>query len=152
MLRKLAVRMFATIFALTCLFALAWYVGGKDIVENFVQNHTQPWAVFQVPENPTPLVGLDATIAGNTVTVCNRSNADWNRVLVQVDQGYLAALDRLRTGECRRIPVRDFVTESWKRMPPPRDFQVTRVAVLANVLQRGYAKKSLLDQGPASSQ
>jgi hypothetical protein len=108
MFRKPRVRLLAVILGLACLLALTWYVGGKGIVETFVQNHTQPWAVFHVPDNPTPLAGLDAKIAANTITLCNRSNDHWNNVLVQIDQGYLAALDHLRSGEFKQMPVHDF--------------------------------------------
>jgi hypothetical protein len=64
---------------------------------------------------------------------------------VQIDDGYLAAVDRLQVGDCRQLNLfKDFTPESWKRMPPPRDLYVTRVSVLANVDEKRYAQKSLL--------
>ena len=77
--------------------------------------------------------------------------ANGTAFLFKIDQGYLAALDHLQAGEFKQLPVRDFATESWKRIAPPTDLQVTRVAVLATVAQKGYAQKSLLDQSALSS-
>lgn len=122
-----------------------WDVGGKRILNNFVNARSQPWAVFHVPASPTILTGLEANVVNDSVTICNRSDNDWNNVLVQIDQGYLARLERLRAEECNQISVHDFATESWKRMPPPRDLQVTRVAVLTQVPQNGYAQLSQLE-------
>ncbi len=127
----------------------AWFLGGKSIVEKAVHNYTQPWAVFQVPETAVPLTGLDATLTGNVVTICNRSNDEWSKVLVQIDEGYLAGLDHLQIGSCKELKVfEDFTTESWKRMPPPRDLHVTRVAVITTVNEKHYVRKSLLQQDP----
>jgi hypothetical protein len=150
-LKKLVIRSLAGVLILTFLLVVSWHAGGKHVFEEYVSDQTRPWAVFQVPANPMPLTGLDAKLAANIVTVCNRSNGEWNSVLVQIDQGYLASLDRLQPGECKQLPVRDFTTESWKRMPPPSDLQVTRVAVLATIAQKGYAQKSLSDQSAQSS-
>ena len=113
------------------------------MVEPLVRERTKPWAVFRVPQNPTPRAGLETALATDAVVVCNKGADDWSDVLIQIDQGYLAALDRLRKGECKQIPVHDFTTESWKRMPPPRDLQVTRVAVLTSVVQKAYAVRSV---------
>lgn len=139
------VRLFGILVVVSAIFLASWFVFGRSAVEKFIQSRSKPWAVFQVPANPTPLTGLEAKLTANIITVCNRSDGEWNRVLVQIDQGYLAAFDHLRAGECKQLPVRDFATESWKRMPPPSDLQVTRVAVLATVAQKGYGQKSLLD-------
>jgi hypothetical protein len=115
-------------------------LGGKSVVEKFIRERTQPWAVFQVPEGAAPLTGLDATLANDVLTVCNRGNETWSKVLLQIDGGYLAAIDRLPVGDCRQLKVsEDFRTESWKRMTPPRDLYVTRVAVLADVDKTRYA-------------
>lgn len=141
----------ATAFVLPFLLIATWYAGGNRFAERIIQKHTQPWAVFQKPDNSVPLMGLDVKLGGGLVTVCNRGDAEWTRILVQIDQGYLAALDRLQSGECRKFQVREFTTESWKRMPPPSDLQVTRVAVLATIGQRAFAQKSLLDQSTPSS-
>ena len=101
--------------------------------------------MFRVPETAPPLTGLDAKLSGDVVTICNHGNDEWSKVLVQIDAGYLAAIDLLQVGDCKQLKVfEDFTTESWKRMPPPRDLYVTRVAVLANVDQKRYAQKSLL--------
>ena len=64
---------------------------------------------------------------------------------MQIDQGYLANLDR-RAGECRANRVRDFVTESWKRMPPPRDLYVSRGAITTRIPQAGYVEKFVKDE------
>jgi hypothetical protein len=138
-----ASRSFAIVLSVCGLLLLVLVLAGKSVVENFVRERTKPWAVFRVPQNPTPLAGLETAVARNGVVVCNRSDADWIDVLIQIDQGYLAALDRLRKGECKQIPVHNFTTESWKRMPPPRDLKVTRVAIVANFVQQGYAARSV---------
>lgn len=130
-----APRFLVITIGLACLLVAIGYEGGWRLLESFANAHSQPWAVFQIPANPTILTGLEAKLAADSVTVCNRSNSDWNSVLVQIDQGYLASLDRLRVAECKQISVHDFATESWKRMPPPRDLQVTRVPVLTQVSQ-----------------
>ncbi|HST10230.1 MAG TPA: hypothetical protein VLL05_07625 [Terriglobales bacterium] len=122
------------------LLLVAIFYGGRHYFENLVHDRTQPWAVFKVPTDPTLLVGVDAKLAMDAVTLCNRANSDWNDILIQIDQGYLARLNYLRGGECKSIPVHDFATESWKRMPPPRDLYVTRVAVLTQVPENGYAE------------
>jgi hypothetical protein len=135
----------AVVVAVLSVVLIAWFLGGKSIVEKAVHNRTQPWAVFQVPETAVPLTGLEATLTGNVVTICNRSNDAWSKVLVQIDEDYLAELDHLQIGSCKQLNVfEDFTTESWKRMPPPRDLHVTRVAVLANVDEKRYARKSLI--------
>ena len=132
------------VVAVVSLVFILWFLGGRSVVEKFVSERSQPWAVFQVPETATPLTGLDAKLSGNVVTICNHGNDKWSRVLVQIDEGYLAAIDRLRVGDCKELKVfEDFTTESWKRMPPPRDLYVTRVSVLANVDEKRYAQKSL---------
>jgi hypothetical protein len=124
------------------LLASAWTVG-RRYVDQLVKDRAQPWAVFRVPVNPTVLNGLDAKLAENVVTLCNRTASDWDGILVQIDQGYLASLDQLRGGECEAIRVQDFATESWKRMPPSRDLYVSRVAVVTQVPQNGYVEKLL---------
>ena len=139
----------AGVVAVLSVVLIAWFLGGKSIVEKAVHNRTQPWAVFQVPETAVPLTGLEATLTGNIVTICNRSNDEWSKVLVQIDEDYLAGLDHLQIGSCKQLKVfEDFTTESWKRMPPPRGLHVTRVAVLATVNEKRYARKSLLQQQP----
>ena len=139
----------AVVGAVLSVALIAWFVGGKSIVEKAVHNRAQPWAVFHVPESAVPLTGLEATLTGDVVTVCNHSNDEWSNVLVQIDEDYLASLDHLQVGSCKQLKVlEDFTTESWKRMPPPRDLHVTRVAVLATVNEKRYARKSLLQQGP----
>jgi hypothetical protein len=72
------------ILGLACLLVLPWYLG-KGIFENFVRCGMPPWAVVQVPENPTPLADLDAKVVDNMVALCHRSDGDWNKVLVQID-------------------------------------------------------------------
>lgn len=123
----------------------SWMVG-RHYVDQFVKDRAQPWAVFQIPVHPTVLDGLEVKLANDTVTFCNRTNSDWDDILAQIDQGYLARLDRLRAGECRAIRVQDFATESWKRMPPPRDLYVSRVAIITHIPQAGYAEKLLKDE------
>jgi hypothetical protein len=124
----------------------AWFVG-RRYVENFVRRRMQPWAVFHLPANPTVLSGLEAQLVDNTVTLCNRSNSDWDGILAQIDNGYLASLDRLRAGECKAVPVHAFATESWKRMPPPRDIYVSRVAIVTHLPRNGYVVKPLKSEG-----
>ena len=142
-------RVLAAVVAVSLVFLIAWVGGGKSIVQKEVHDLAQPWAVFQVPESAVLLTGLDATLTGNAVTVCNHSNDEWSKVLVQIDEDYLASLDHLQIGSCKQLKVfEDFTTESWKRMPPPRDLHVTRVAVLATVSEKRYGRKSLLQQGP----
>jgi hypothetical protein len=121
------------------------FLGGKRATENLVREHTQPWAVFRLPGNPVPLQGLDASLETGAITICNRSGENWSGILIQIDQGYLAALKQLKAGECKQIPIQEFATESWKRMPPPRDLHVTRVAILAEEPHNGYVEKSLID-------
>jgi hypothetical protein len=53
-------------------------------VEKFVKDRTQPWAVFQVPENAAPLTGLDAKLAGNVVTICNHGKTNGVRSLCKL--------------------------------------------------------------------
>jgi hypothetical protein len=127
------------------LLASSWMVG-RRYINQFVQDRAQPWAVFRVPVNPTVLNGLDVKLADDTVTLCNRNKGDWDDVLVQIDQGYLASLDRLRAGECKAVRVQDFATESWKRMPPPRDLYVCRVALITHVPENGYVEKLLRNE------
>ena len=141
-------RVLSAVVAVSLVFLIAWFGGGKSIVEKAVHDRAQPWAVFQVPESAVLLTGLDATLTGNVVTVCNHSNDEWSKVLVQIDEDYLASLNHLQIGSCKHLKVEDFTTESWKRMPPPRDLHVTRVAVLATVNEKRYGRKSLLQQSP----
>src|ERR1700674_2065581 len=84
LVQRIAARLLAVFLGLGCLLTLAWYMGGKRIAENFVRKKTQPWAVFQVPENPASLDGLDVMLAANNVTLCNRTEGNWNKVLVQI--------------------------------------------------------------------
>ena len=116
---------------------------GRRYVDQLVNDLAQPWAVFRVPVNPTVLNGLDVKLADDTVSLCNGTDSDWDDILVQIDQGYLASLERLHAGECKAIRVQDFATESWKRMPFPRDLYVSRVAIITRIPQAGYAEKLL---------
>lgn len=93
----------AVLVAVLSVVLIAWFLGGKSIVEKSIHKRTQPWVVFQVPETPVPLTGLEATQTGNLVTVCNRSNDDWSKVLVQIDEGYLAGLDQSRNRQLQAI-------------------------------------------------
>lgn len=138
-----ALRILVIVFFATCLLFILWLAGGRKMVENIVDELTQPWAVFQVPGNAIPIEGMHASLESGVITICNVSRDDWNHVLIRIDQGYLAALDHLKNGECKRIPVSNFATESWKRMPPPRDLIVSRVAVMATVPRVGYAENQL---------
>ena len=135
------------VIAVVSVVLIAWFLGGNTIVEKAIHNRTQPWAVFQVPETAVQLTGLEASLTGNVVSICNRSNDELSNVLVQIDKDYLAELDNLQIGSCKQLNVfEDFTTESWKRMPPPRDLHVTRVAVLATANGKRYVRKSLLQQ------
>ena len=144
LVQKLALRILAAIFVTTCLLFILWLAGGKKIVENIVHDRSQPWATFRVPDDAIPLEGLHARLEAGVVTICNSGWREWSHVLVQIDRGYLAALDHLKNGECKQIPIHDFATESWKRMPPPHDLTVTRVAVLAAVARNSYAEQQLV--------
>jgi len=145
------VRLLLVIVALVCSFFLVWVFGGKRLAASFIHENTQPWAVFRIPQTPVPLPGLEASLEADVVTICDKGTENWSDVLVQIDQGYLAALNQLKPGECKQIPVHDFATESWKRMPPPKDLQVTRVAVLATNPANGYSQKPLTDRKGLSS-
>lgn len=135
----------ATVGAIALL-TTSWFVG-RRYVENVVRERTQPWAVFHAPTNPMALGGLEAKLGDNAVTLCNRSNSDWGDILAQIDQGYLARLERLHAGECKVIPVHSFATESWKRLPPPRDLYVSRLAIVTYLPRNGYVVKSLKAEG-----
>jgi hypothetical protein len=128
-----APRFLVITIGLPSLLVAIWYVGGKRLLENLVKAYSQPWAGFQVPANPTILTGLEAKLSADSVTVCNRSRRDWNNVGIQVDQGYLASLDRVRDGECKQIFIHDFASDAWKRMP-----------------KSGFAKQPLLDTPKAN--
>jgi hypothetical protein len=135
----------AVVLGAFLLVAISWTVG-RRYVDQLVKDRTQPWAVFRVPVNPTVLNGFDVKLADDTVSLCNHTKSDWDDIFVQIDQGYLASLDRLPAGECRAIRVQDFATESWKRMPPPRDLYVSRVAITTHIPQAGYVEKLLKDE------
>jgi len=132
-------RMFSIIVAFYCLFFAWWFLGGKSVVERLGNRMTEPWADFEVPDNAVHLEGLQVTSAARILTVCNKGKEDWNNVLIQIDKGYVAALDKLRIGECKQIPIETFATASWKRLPAPPGLEVTKVEVLATVARKGYA-------------
>src|SRR6267378_4335856 len=75
--RARLVRVLSAAVAVLSVLVTAWFLGAKSIVEKAVHSRTQPWAVFQVPETAVPLIGLEATLTGNVVTICNRSNDEW---------------------------------------------------------------------------
>jgi len=88
--------LFAVVVAVASL--ALWFIGGRSVVEKFVRNRTQPWAVFRVPETTPPLHWLEAKLSGDVVTICNHGNDKWSKVLVQIDAGYLAAIGLLLWG------------------------------------------------------
>jgi hypothetical protein len=47
---------------------------------------------------------------------------------------------RIESGECKVFELNDFRTNSWKRMPPPRDLVVKKVEILADVERKVYGE------------
>jgi hypothetical protein len=47
----------AVVVAVASLALILWFISGRSVVEKFVRNRTQPWAVFRVPETTPPLTG-----------------------------------------------------------------------------------------------
>jgi hypothetical protein len=127
------------LLAFWCVFLVWWFLGGRAVVKRMVDKMAEPWADFHVPSNAVPLEGLQVSLSGRTLTLCNKSKEGWSKILVQIDEGYLAAQDKLRPGECKEIPIENFATASWKRMPPSSELKVTNVEVLATVVRTGYA-------------
>lgn len=140
--KKLVLHVMKPVVLVCLLFVLWWWgLGGKRTIQGVVEHYSQPWAVFRVPDNPQPLLGLEATATADGILLCNKGDADWSAVLVQIDDGYLAAVDTLRIGECRGIALREFATESWKRMPPSPATRITHISVLATIQKRAYVSK-----------
>lgn len=90
------------------------------------------WADFTVPPK-APALQANIKVQGQVITVCNAGETPWGHTLVQISDGYLAELKRLEAGKCKNLGVQDFKTNSWKRMPPPKDFYVGEVEILANI-------------------
>jgi hypothetical protein len=97
------------------------------------------WADFTVPTDAIPL-HADVKVRPGEVTVCNAGYVPWKHALVQITDGYLAEVKSLAPGECRDFKLDDFRTNSWKKMPPPRDLVIGNVEILTNVTIKGYAK------------
>jgi len=134
------VRIFAAVIVVLIVLGAAWLLGGRTLLESAVQKYSQPWANFDIPRESVPITGLQVTRMDDAITVCNRSSDEWKDVLLKTNEDYLSHLDKLRQGECRQIPVKNFTTASWKRMPPPREFRISSIEVLATVAKRGYGR------------
>ena len=137
------VRVIALVTIGLSLFFGWWFLGGKSVIQRYVEKMAEPWAEFQVPYNSVRLDGLQVTSGARILTICNKSQEDWRRILIQIDQGYVAALDKLGAGECKEVPIEKFAMTTWKRLPPPPALNVTKVEVLATVQRKGYASSSV---------
>lgn len=52
----------------------------------------------------------------------------------------LAEVENLAPEKCKELELRDFQTNSWKRMPAPRDLVIGNVEILTNISAKGYTK------------
>jgi hypothetical protein len=97
------------------------------------------WANFTVPADALPLQA-DIKVRAGGVTLCNLGSAPWRHALVRITDGYRAELRRLNPGKCEDFKLEDFKTNSWKRMPPPRDLVIGNVEIQTRVTAQGYTK------------
>jgi hypothetical protein len=102
------------------------------------------WADFTVPPN-APALRANIKLQGQMVIVCNSGDTPWGHTLIQISDGYLADLKRLEAGKCKNFGLQDFKTNSWKKMPPPKDLYIGKVEILSDVTQRAYAQWRVSD-------
>ena len=102
------------------------------------------WTDFTVPPKALALPA-NIRVQGQVIIVCNSGEAPWGHTLIRISGEYLAELKTLEAGKCKNLSVQDFKTNSWKRMPPPKDFYVGDVEILANIREKAYAKWRVSD-------
>jgi hypothetical protein len=96
-------------------------------------------ANFTVPADALHLQA-DIKVRAGGVTVCNLGSIPRQHALVRITDGYLAEVENLAPEKCKELELRDFQTNSWKRMPAPGDLVIGNVEILTNISAKGYTK------------
>jgi len=117
------------------------YAGGRSYLLRKASGWHE-WADFTVPSDALPL-RADIKVNLPKVIICNTGNGPWRHSLVRITEGYLAEVDELAEGKCRNLDLKDFRTNSWKRMLPPRDIVITEVEILTDITEKAYVKRSV---------
>src|SRR5207237_1901854 len=118
------IRVLIALLTVVLVAVIFWLGKGKALFDA----RTKPWASFQVPPNAVEL-NAEIRVADQTVTLCNRSQTDWSSVLVQMNSGFLAKVDRIPPAGCQELRVADFASPTWKRLPPPNDMRPHNIEV-----------------------
>ena len=110
------------------------------------------WVRFDIPSQPIPLAA-EVGIASDKISVCNRSSARWDDVVVRitnrvplgdmapVDTPLFAKVGNISSGACLDVPKAQFFSASWKKIPAPREINIVRVEILTSVNGPGYFAK-----------
>jgi hypothetical protein len=136
MLLNSRMRVLIAMLTVILLGVVFWFGKGEALFDAKIQ----PWASFYVPPSAVPL-NVQITVLDQTVTLCNQTQEDWSDILVQMNGGFLAKVDRLSPAACQHLRVADFASPSWKRLPPPNNMRPHSVEVIAGTNRRGYARR-----------
>lgn len=128
------------------LLAIAWHSGGRKLAERALVSLTKDWVSFEVPANATQLDSLALSRPPGGVTVCNQSSDLLSDLLLRVNGIYVAKLDRLTSHECRTLPLQEFASFTWKKIPATAETRVLKIEAIATVSgRRGYLQKQFAD-------
>jgi len=116
-------------------------LGGRSYLQHKLSGWHE-WANFNVPHDPVPLHSR-VNSANGKVTICNEDSSAWMHPLIRITDDYLATVRRIDSGECKVFALDDFRTNSWKRMPPPRDLTIKKVEILADIDRKGYSENPI---------
>lgn len=128
-------RLLIAMLAIILLAVLFWFAKGEELFDA----QMKPWATFRIPANATRLEA-QITVVNQNVTLCNRSQARWDNILVQLNGWFLVKVESLTPGACREFNVRNFASPTWKRLPPASNAIPHTIGVLASTTQTGYSR------------
>ena len=129
-------RLLIVMLSIVLVAVVVWIAWGKSAFDR----STGPWATFNVPPGAEPLKA-EIVVRGSAVRICNRDSTEWDDILVRIDGGYLAKIEKLQPTQCSEIPLADFAYSSWKRMPPPKGMVPKTIEAVVTMRRRAYGRK-----------
>lgn len=138
---RILVAVLLTIAVLT----IIWYSVGHRWAERYVEGITGDWVSFQIPANSPTLDAVVISHDGSAITVCNKGTDRVSDLLVRINDVYVAKYGSLQSHDCKTIPITDFRTFTWKKIPATAGMQLKKLEALGTI-SRAYLRVDVPSQ------
>jgi len=135
-IRRILVAVLLAIAALTVI----WYSVGRRWTERYVESMTGDWVSFQIPANSPTLNAVSVSHEGSAIAICNKGTDRVSDLLVRLNDVYVAKFGALQPHDCKTIPITEFRTFTWKKIPAAAGMQLKKLEVLGTISQRAYLR------------